>query len=220
MRRPSCFRVAFALSLSFAALTVAGCNIVAPVFYLVHGPEKTKKVYALDAKRPTVVFVDDRANRVPRRTSRVLVAETAEADLLKQKVVKDVISFQSALVAAGNEKGGKPLPISEIGRSVNAEVVIYASVEDFYMSTDGQTYAPGARLRVKVVDCVTEARLWPDDPRKGVIEVNLPVRQGVTPTSTAERFAVEEDLARQCGQTIARLFYDHERQSVPRGAPE
>src|SRR5204863_9264442 len=129
-----------------------GCNIVAPVFYLVHGPEKTKKMYTLDPKRTAVVFVDDRANRIPRRASRVAMAEEAEKTLLKGKAVKDMVSTQSAMLAAGKDIHGQPVPITEIGRAVKADIVIYATIDDFHLTTDGQTFSPGAVFRVKVID--------------------------------------------------------------------
>ncbi len=203
-RRIGCLLVAA------AGVTSASCNIVAPAFYFIHGPEKTKAEYALDPKRTAVVFVDDRLSKVPRRASRVAIGEQVEELLLKEKAVKDMVSTQSALQAAGNDREGKPVAITEVGQAVKADLVIYATVDRFTLSLDNQTLTPQASLRVKVIDTATGKRLWPENPAGRVVTVRLSPKQDDLPTSTAARFAVEDELARQAGQEIAWLFYDHE----------
>jgi hypothetical protein len=198
------------LLLGACGLTLTACNIVGPAFYLVHGPEKIKRLYALDPKRPTVIFVDDRLNRIPRRASRVSMGEQAEHALMTMRHPVDMISSQSALQAAGADRGGKPVPITDVGAAVNAEVVIYAMVDEFALSRDGQTFSPGATMRVKVIEVATGKRLWPEERAGHPVVVRLSPKQGTQPDSTAARFAAEDELARQCGQELAWLFYDHE----------
>ena len=207
-------RVIASLLAGAAGLLGAGCNIVGPAYYFIHGPEKAKKLYELDPKRTTVVFVDDRSSRVPRRASRVAIGEQAEQTLLKERVVKDMVSSQSAIQAAGTDREGKPASIAEVGAAVKADVVIYATVDEFSLTRDGQTYSPGAVLRVKVVDATGNARLWPENPAGHVVSVRLSPKTSDLPTSTAARFQAEDELARQAGQEIAWLFMDHE---APRG---
>jgi hypothetical protein len=194
---------------------LAGCNIVGPAFYLIHGPEKTTRLYTLDKERTAVVFIDDRANRVPRRATRVVMGEAVEKVLLGERAVKDMVSTQSALAAAGKDVGGRPVSIAEIGQAVQAAVVIYATVDDFHLTPDGQTFSPGASLRVKVVDAAKDQRLWPEERPDGYpVVVRLSPRTADLPGSTAERFAAEDELARQCGREIAWLFVTHE---TPKG---
>jgi hypothetical protein len=199
----------------FGTLMLGGCNIAGPVFLLVHGPEKTRKMHELEKERPTVILIDDRQNRIPRRALRLAMAEEAERTLLSTKTVEDMISGQSALAAAGNDRTGRPIPIVEIGRAVEAQVVIYVTVDQFALTPDGETYAPTARLRVKVIDVEQDARVWPADPAGHPIFVRPQVQSRDLPGSVAARFAVEDELARLAGLSIARLFHDHER---PRGA--
>jgi hypothetical protein len=213
-RRTTALVLSASLGLGAACLFLVGCNIAAPVFYFIHGPEKTPKMYDLDPKRTTVVFVDDRSNRVPRRASRLIMAEEAEKVLLSEKAVKDLVSTQSAMAAVGRDAKGQPTPISEIGRAVKAEVVIYATIDEFHLTTDGQTFAPGATFRVRVIDAVHDKRLWPDRPEGQVVKVSLRVQAGELPTSTAGRYAAEDELARQAGTELAWLFVAHETPSV------
>jgi hypothetical protein len=211
---PSPRTTAVCILLGAMAIGLTACNIVGPAYYFIHGPEKAKKVYALDKTRPTVVFIDDRLNRIPRRASRVAMGETVEKTLLKQKVVKDMISSQSAMQSVGKDREGSPVPITEVGKAVGADVVIYVVVDEFALSRDGQTFAPGASMRAKVIDVASGQRLWPENPAGHPLVVRIPIKQGTVPDTTAGRYTAEDDLARQCGQEIAWLFYDHE---APKG---
>lgn len=203
--------------IGLAALAAAGCNIVAPAFYLIHGPEKVKRLYTLDKERTAVVFIDDRANRIPRRATRLAMAEQAQDDLLKARAVKDMVSAQSAMLAAGRDTQGQPISVTEIGRAVQAQVVIYATVDEFSLTPDGQTFAPIARLRVKVIDAENDKRLWPEKPEGHTLTIRASPKTQELPTSTAARFAAEDDLARRAGQELAWIFVTHERPHGPRG---
>ena len=205
-----------AAALSALALLPAGCNIAGPAFYFIHGPEKVKKLHELDKEKTTVVFIDDRQSRIPRRVLRATMAEEAEKTLLRERVVKDMISAHSALQAAGSDKHGKPIPIAEIGRAVRADVIIYATVDGFTLSPDGQTFAPAAELRVKVVGVHDEKRLWPEDPAGHPLRVMAAPQTREMPANVSARYQAEDELARQIGVEIARLFFDHEKPTGPR----
>jgi hypothetical protein len=214
MRTP--IRAIIAAALGALTIIPAGCNIVGPAFFFIHGPEKAKKLHGLDAEKTTVVFVDDRQSRVPRRVLRVTMAEEAEKTLLQKRVVKDMISAQSALQAAGSDKHGKPIPISEIGRAVQAEVVIYATVDRFTLSSDGQTFAPEAEVRVKVMSVHDEKRLWPEDPAGHALLVRAIPQARDMPANVSARYQAEDELARRVGLEIAWLFFDHDKPTGPR----
>jgi hypothetical protein len=203
--------------LCLAALALpAGCNIVGPAYYLIHGPEKTKKLFALDEKKTTVIFIDDRQNRVPRRALRLTMGQEAEKTLLKQKVVKDMVSAESALLAAGTEHRGQPVPISEVGAAVKADIVIYATVDSFGLSPDGESFAPAARLRVKVIDAPSDTRLWPENESGYPLVVKPVLTAKEVPTSLSARYKAEDELAQLTGVELAQLFYNHEALRGPR----
>jgi predicted pyridoxine 5'-phosphate oxidase superfamily flavin-nucleotide-binding protein len=194
------------------ALTTAGCNIVGPAAYFIAGPEKTPARYTLPIDRPTVIFIDDRKSIIPRRTLRNSVADTAQTRLLNERVVKDMIAAQSAIQAAGRDGPDGPLPASEIGRRVGADIIIVASVDSFRLTPDGSTYRPEAQMRVRVIDCKAESRLWPADDIGHQVITTLRTTARSTPTTTSEQFKAEEELAQAAGEELARLFYKHERE--------
>ncbi len=197
-------------ALACAALT-AGCNILGPAGYFIAGPEAIKPVYELPPDRATVIFVDDRSSRVPTRTSRELIGTTAEQSILTSGVIKDMVQSRLVLAAVKAERFGTPMTIAEVGQAVKAEVVIYATVDQFTLSVDGQTFAPEAALRVKVIDAKSDSRLWPaegTDEGTYRFTIKLPPQQGDLPTS-AQRLAAEQAFARLIGDRLGKLFYEH-----------
>lgn len=204
--RTACFIILCSL------LGSAGCNIVAPAFVLIHGPPKTAAAYKLDPKRPTVFFVDDRNNRLYRRSMRLTIAATAQTILLEQKVLQNVIDAQAALTRVAGEPADEPTDLVSLGKSVQAEVVVWIGVDSFGFSPDGVTFQPFADLRVKVVDCVnTPSRLWPEEPPGKPIRVLLPEKHGTNDQASPSALAKAQDqLAQECGRTVAELFFDHE----------
>lgn len=192
------------------ALT-AGCNIVAPVFYIVHGPEKVPAQHELDPERPTVVFVDDRANRLPRRAMRQTIGEAAQTALMERKAVIDMIDTRGAIAASNQDKAGQAMSIVDIGKAVNAEVVVYATVDAFTLSSDGQSYSPAATLRVKVIDVVADTRVWPEEKEGYVLSLAFPTRTQDVPRTATDVRRFEEETARLVGEALAQLFYKYER---------
>ncbi len=209
-RQARVIRSAFAAAALTASLAISGCNIVAPAVLLVHGPPKTKAAYTLDPERTTVVLVDDRDNRIPRRSMRLAMAQRVESLLLSNRVLKDVISAESASGVLVTDSASKPKSITELGLAAGAKVVIYVNVDAFALSSDGQTYAPFAALRVTVVDCEHDKRLWPEKAGGYEHLAQLPAKSEDAPTSIAGRLKVETELAEHAGKSIAELFYKHE----------
>ncbi|TVQ62322.1 MAG: hypothetical protein EA378_05210 [Phycisphaerales bacterium] len=205
-----------ALTLSVGVLALAGCNILAPAFYVIHGPEKVRKLHELDPNRPTVVFVDDRANRVPRRALRGTIARSAEETLLQRRVLRNVIASNSAVQAVSADRYGSPMPIDEIARAVEAEVIIYATVDAFTLSPDGSTVEPAAQIRVKVIDAVSGQRVWPEDRNGQAVTIRIPQRPGYAPSTRNEAAQLEDELAARIGVGMAQIFFDHERQASAR----
>ncbi len=198
--------------LSILAAALCGCNIVAPAVVLLHGPPKTKAAHRLEPERPTVFFVDDRNNRLYKRSMRLTIATTAQDILLKEKELKNVVDAKAALTRVSGEPADEPTDISSLGKSVQAEVVVWIAVDAFGFSPDGVTFAPFADLRIKVIDCVnTPSRLWPEEPAGKQIRVTLPERHGTTDQASITAIAKAQDrLAQECGRVVAELFFDHE----------
>lgn len=191
--------------------TVCGCNYVGPAYLLIHGPEKTPAVFKLDKERPTVIFVDDRASVLPRRALRQQIATAAQNTLLKERALKNVIDTSAAMTVAAHEPSGQPMDIASLARAVQAEVVVYVTVDAFRLTPDGQTYTPEARYHVKVIDITKpEARVWPPEHEGYPTAVLMKPSSASPPKNAGEQVTALDALADRSGTAIAQLFYSHE----------
>ncbi len=201
------------LMICFAALALLpspGCNVITPVAYAIHGPGKVEPQFTLDETLRTVVFVDDPSSKITQRRLRYTIAEKATEELLAKRILVDMVDPRGILTAASNEQYGKQMSISELGRSVDADIVIYAVVTDFSLSPEVGAYLPRATMRVKIIDTRSGERIWPPDERGHMTNVQLPQRPGTGPATTGDRVEVEQTLADRTGLGLAQLFYKHE----------
>jgi hypothetical protein len=189
----------------------AGCNVVAPIAYAVHGPGKVKKATDLDSETSYVIFIDDPSSKIASRRLRATVTDTAQDSLLKKGVVTGMIDGRGALVGTSKERYGERLSIEEIGQSVGADAVIYGLLTRFSLAGPSGDYAPGATVQVKIVDARTGDRIWPTGEVEFFpLQVNVPQRPGQVPTSTGELYKAQEALAVHVGTALAEMFYDVE----------
>lgn len=200
-----------------SGLLIAGCNILGPVGYFIHGPEKTPAVYTLPENKTTVIFIADRKSAIGDRSLRRRASQTAERLLLDNEVVTDLLDSQSIQDAAASDRFSKPRGIVELGEAVGAQVVIYVAVDTFSLSSDGVTYQPTATFRVKVMDVETKERLWPDEPQEWFpMSVTTMERPQSMPSSTTDLLKARQDLADRLGRTIGEMFIKHIKASDSR----
>lgn len=210
--------LALAAAATVALAMPAGCNILGPIFVAFSPPPTIKAEYQLDPKRPTVIFIDDRSNRLPRRVYRQVIAEEAQRVLLDEKSVESLIDFKAAVAATNADRSGEPMPIVEIGRAAKADVIIYVTIDAFTLSPDGQSYSPSAAVRAKVVDAVDEKRLWPEDPAGFPLALKPIEKNDYKPRSNADVLKAETELAKRTGTAIGQLFAKHyEQESAAEG---
>jgi len=208
-----------------AGFVLPGCNIVGAAYFFAVGPDKIPAVHTLEPTRPTVVFVDDRDNRLPRRTLRMVIAEEATRLLLENKALTTTpagevaaIDGRAAITAASRDRFGEPMSVAAIGNACSADVVIHVVFETFTLSTDGSTFAPSARLRVKIIDAANQKRLFPpgNDAVGYPLDVALKQRLTDMPSSSGGVLQAQEVLAKECGRAVAELFYEHATASPDR----
>ncbi len=209
--RSGTLRAVALLALAALLPALGGCNIIGPAVYFIHGPEQTEAAYDLHSEQPVVVFVDDRGSIVPDRTSRRMIGQSVEKSLLLEADLNRVISSDSAMAVVSREKYGQPLGVSEVGKAVGAEIVVYALITSFSISPDGVTYQPTASANVRIVDVETKERIWPvGDETARTVMVQDRERQGQPPQTLGQRAEAERRLATKLGEEIAKLFYKHE----------
>lgn len=194
------------------ALATSGCNIVAPIAYIIEGPPTTGPLYQLPAGK-VVVFIDDRGDVVPRARLRTTMATRATTELLNnvETQISGAITPTAIARVTDQDQFARLLPIDEIGRRVGADIVIYATVERFELIAQAMP-RPTAVLRVKIIDSNTGQRLWPTG-LDGEYGYRLVVQMGVKTASHYEPSAIDqlqEQLADFTGLRLAQIFLQHE----------
>lgn len=201
-------------SIILMLMLIPGCNVLTPIAFAVHGPQKIMPVYSLEKELKTVVFVDDPSSRVTQRRLRYAIADRATKELLAKRILVNMLNPRGILSAASNERYGEQKSISELGKSVGADIVIYAVVTEFSLSPQTGAHIPQATLRMKVIDVATGQRLYPSNEMGHIVSIQIPQRPGTAPTTSGARLKVEQTLAERTGQGLAQLFYKHEIQET------
>jgi hypothetical protein len=207
-----------ALLLAGVSCLASGCNIAGPALWFV-SDDRDPALYKLDPKRTAVVFIDDRSSVLPARILRDRISKGAEKQILEQKLLDvDLVSSDSLQQVVAGERFSKPRSIAEVGKAVQADQVIYATVDSFTLSPDGSQHAPTATIRVKVIDSKRDVRVFPADESPGTgggkdaaytLVVPEKVRATGLPHSTAEIMKEQQELADEVGRRLGQLFYKH-----------
>ena len=199
----------------WTACALGGCNILGAGIVLLQGPPKTDRVYELNPKSKTVVFIDDRNNRLPFTTLKRVIGERAEEHILKKKLVEEgnMIASAGLVAAVSADKFGEPQSVVALGRSVGAHTVIYGAVDDFRLTNDGQTLAPTCKVRVRIVDTEKDEVVWPPEKEGYPLTVSLKWRSGSMPRSSSEMMPIYRELADPTGLGLAQMFYTFENRT-------
>lgn len=196
-----------------ALVTISGCNIVTPVAYIIEGPPTVPAIYTLDPNRPTVIFVDDRHNKLPKRSLRTDIATVTERVLLDRKLIADgnLIDHRAAIRVAARESADRPLSVVEVGRRVGAEVVVYITFNEFTLTRDRASVHPLCNASIRIFDTVTNERLYPLGDEPYPLRTSLPPKTAFyTQLTVAEQSELERELAASVGLRIARMFFEYE----------
>ena len=202
-------RSALCAVLAVCTLASAGCNYLGPVIFFIEGPPKVEAEFKLPKERTAVVLIDDPRSQIPRRAIRVAMIEAAEKDILRKSLVKDLVSGQSALRVAQSDQTAGQMCVAEIGRAVESEVVIWATVDSFTRADVTRSQEPEVAFRVRVVDATNNEILWPGDSAGHRLVVTLTPRIGTVASDAGASTASELKLAQNAGQAIGQLFYQH-----------
>ncbi|MAA51738.1 MAG: hypothetical protein CMJ41_01585 [Phycisphaerae bacterium] len=197
-------------------LELGGCNIVSAVSFVARPEPEVEAKYDLQDV-PTVVFLDDRRNRISPTRLRRVIAEEATTVLMEEGVVsrQNMVPARDAIrVSSRHDRAGKLLSVHAIGEAVGAEQIIYVSVDEFALTRDGQTPEPKSICRVRVIDVKDEERLFPDpasDNSYGYYQlvVDLPNVDPHGFHTISIRNDLNDRLAVATGDEIAKLFFTY-----------
>lgn len=200
------------------AVVCAGCNYVGAAFLLAHGPPKIPGQFSLDPNVKTVILIDDLSNRVPRRSLRDQIGRSADETLLSEKVIAQgmLIASESARRAAASDSSENRMSAVEVGRRVGADVIIHVTMTGWTLAREPGIISPAASADVKVIDCVSNQRMWPPGEAGYDFLAEMPRSGGDLESmgSQADKSKNDAALAKYVGIHLARLFFTHERDSL------
>jgi hypothetical protein len=205
------------MGLTLATLALGGCEAPAILARAVAGADKVKAIYKIP-DRPTLVLVDDPANRLGDSTLQGVLAANVAFHLQEDGAVKTLIDqAQVSRLAYRLGKEFARMPIDRIGREVGADQVISVYVHSVTLGDVPGVYTPVGVVDVKVIACDTGQRLFPlgGDTRS---QEEAPPGHRLATKLTREssdnpRYGnpqmLRRHLAQRLGQDTAWLFYDH-----------
>jgi hypothetical protein len=209
--------LSFGLASVLALVAAGGCNLVGAAAVVATGPPKIPAVYEPVETRTTVLLIDDLNSRLPRVALRDTVGRSAEAEMLQRGVIDEgrLIASSSARRVTANDTNEARTSIVDVGRAVGAEVVIHVSVDAWTLQGQPGRVLPRAAMSVRVVDAVSNERIWPVGEGVYQFRAELPLPPGADVNlSLADKRRLEDMLAQRMGSTIAKLFYTYERERL------
>ncbi|MDX2115771.1 MAG: hypothetical protein SFZ24_09185 [Planctomycetota bacterium] len=198
-----------ALGAAVGGLTA--CNIVGPIVAVASPPPSTPAQLELDPVRSHAILIDDLSSRLPKRSLRNDMVQSAQETLLANKALtpEQLIDSKGLQRALSDDMYGQARSIVEIGRKAGAQVVIHVAIDGWGLSRDLASASPFVEARVKVLDCDANNRIWPPMEQGYTLIVAPKMDQGNLPTTLAEKSKMERDLAKRFGVALAQLFYKH-----------
>ena len=188
---------------------LASCNIIAGMTYLVTPDPEQLALYELPDVR-AVVFIDDQRRVLHPVRLRRVIADRVTNDLLTKNVLTTIISPADVMrVSAQHDRHNAPLSVAELGRAVDASIVIYVEMSTFTLTSDQQTADPQASCFIRVIDFENKTRLFPTEQAAFPVATKLKRIDPHQIASLGERRKLEEQLAGELGDAIAKVFYRH-----------
>ncbi|MHC4909436.1 MAG: hypothetical protein ACYTF9_06930 [Planctomycetota bacterium] len=202
-------------ALLLVAMAIAGCNILGPAFFILHGPPRTPAMYELE-DRKTLVFIDDRNSTIPlnKDSIRRTIGQVTSENLMTKKVLTETVRPEDAIaLSRANDRFNETMAIDEIGRQVGADQVIYVNMVGFELTPDGVTPNPGAAAYIKVIDVTNTKRLFPGPSASDLghpVSTSMGAISAEVVKSRSGQAKAYDALAKYFAVEIAKVFYEHE----------
>jgi len=202
-------RIGHLLLLTGLALSLGGCALVGWAADVVEGGRTIKPVYILE-DRPTLVMVDDPANKLPTVDLPNLIAGRIGNRLVDQQVISEANFVPAVTVSrlAADHADFKTWPIDRVGREAGAEQVVYVVIQQFTLTDASQMYRPIAESRAKVIDVPSGQRLYPGAEQGHPVGVEQFYRS-MDGSNQATETVLARRLAEELAFNISLLFHEH-----------
>lgn len=205
------------LSLAGLAIMLAGCatgctqiGVIASVFEL-YPKERVKAQYTIPPGNVTIL-VDDDLDLVQPALAREMLLDSLAREFADHDIAERVTRNEEIARLRQASADFERMPIRQVGRRLNADFVLWISIEDFHAPTDIDLAVSEGRfaVKLKLFDVHEEdrrrVRLWPANRDGHRESVTLNLQEVRACRSSAE---IHRKLADSMAASIARLFYDY-----------
>ena len=204
--------VAAAASGLLLALT-AGCpQFGAVLYHMGFGPNKDVEAKFQFPAGSVVILVDDDMDLVQPTLAREVLVDQLATEFARNEIAERVTRNDELARVRQASGNFERMPVREVGRRVNADTVLWLSVEDFFIEDDLSITVKDARfaVKLKVFDVHEESlrkiRLWPPGREGKRVSATLSAHEVRACRNRAE---VHRKLAAALADRIARLFYSY-----------
>ena len=206
-----CGRNALCALLLPAALLplLSGCAVFSWLVAQFAPPQKVDAVYKPPEGKKVLVFVDDIRYRLDYEPIKRDLTEQLNRSLVEHKIASKTIPYRRVVDLMAATPGFYELRVSDIGRRLGAELVLYVESEKFTVkeSEASPLWKGELQASVLIMDVGRGEPIWPKDRgRYPVGPVRLRAVQDPSPTYAAQ---VARKLADRMADRITKLFYDH-----------
>lgn len=207
--------IIFAASTLLSLLTTTGCGRQAGglLYFLGYGRgQKIPAQYELP-KGKVLVLVDDVEGLAQLPQTRELLVQYVGEELLAHKAAKQVVSPQAVNRLRQADPDFERRSAHQIGQKVEADVVLWLQVKDFFAPVEVEDTSAAARMSISVIvldatvsDDPSKVRLWPPGTEGHLESLELTSNQV---NALKGHDAVARKLAEKLSRQISRLFYKH-----------
>ncbi|MFP3938149.1 MAG: hypothetical protein ACLFVW_07380 [Phycisphaerae bacterium] len=210
------FQTAIATAVcGFVLVLCGGCSAIGWTVALFAPPEKEPAVYKPPKGKTYLVFVDDIASPVEYEGVKGELTEQLNQRLERHRIASRTVDYSDVVKLVSASPDFNQLPISEVGRKLGAEMVLYVQIDRFELSEYANTSTWNGVLEAsaRVVDADKRKRLWPEDRPSGypVDPVRIPQ---VELESRDQVSRMAKMLAVQCAEKTIKLFIEHPKPSL------
>jgi hypothetical protein len=203
---------ATALAVLMVPLAIHNCSCALVAWTAAQfGPKaKIAAQYEPPAGRKILVFVDDMEYPVSHPPIKIHLTKMLNNLLVANGVAAQTVPYERLADFIGATPRFNELSVAEVGRKLDAEIVLYVRVDQFALKDQAAMdllWRGQFQTTVRMVH-VVDGPLWPKDRPSGhtVDKVETPPKSADSDTDADE---ITKVLASKMADRIAKLFYEH-----------
>lgn len=206
-------RIFGVFGLSLLSMLLCGCAIAAWTATL-FPPDKVPAQYEIPQESTLLVLVEDPKHLAGETSLKTELTEFLTQEFEDRGLVEHVVPYRQLMSLAAATANFRALSTAEVGKKLNADVVLYVQINNFSLKDDPSSPFWHGKLSTLVrLISVKKGRLWPKDLPEGYKPDK--VDRGSVSGDGSRRFGqnLVREMALEMAGSVAKLFYEHRGQA-------